>query len=550
MALLRCVGATRGQVGRGVLLEALVVGVLASAVGVAAGAGLAAAVAAVVARTDAPIALDVLVVPPVAVVVGLVLGTLVTVAAAAAPARAATRVAPLAALRPSAPAAVRSRAGLVRLVLGLAVLVPSTVAMALSARSGSLTPAVGAGALSFLGFLLIAQRLVPAVVALAGAPFGRLGGVPARLAAGNASRNPRRTAATATALVIGVTLTTAMVVGAASTRASAADAIEAAYPTDVVVQGPDGVGAEVLDALRGLEQVAAVAAVDDVQVVDAAGNGFPLTGVDPAAAREVVRSQQRSPVPAQGQVVLSTSAAATLGVGDGGRLQVRADPGTGEPATGPQVELVVRVAAGTEQFAVATAADVRRAAPDARPTGAWVRLREGLSAEQEGAAVDAVTDVVAGALPASDVSGVVALRSSLDQLLTTMLLIVTGLLAVAVVIALIGVGNTLALSVVERRQESGLLRALGLTRGQLRALLAWEALLVAGVAGVVGVVLGTGYGLAGTSSVLAAEAPVVLDVPWLQVAGIVVVAALAGVLASVLPARRAANTPPVAAIAD
>ena len=131
-----------------------------------------------------------------------------------------------------------------------------------------------------------------------------------------------------------------------------------------------------------------------------------------------------------------------------------------------------------------------------------------------------------------------------------MLLVVTGLLAVAVVIALIGVGNTLALSVVERRQESGLLRALGLTRRQLRALLAWEALLVAGVAAVIGVALGTGYGLAGTASVLVRETPVQLTVPWLQVTGIVVVAAAAGVLASVLPARRAARTPPVAAIAD
>ncbi|NIZ90191.1 ABC transporter permease [Kineosporiaceae bacterium B12] len=195
-----------------------------------------------------------------------------------------------------------------------------------------------------------------------------------------------------------------------------------------------------------------------------------------------------------------------------------------------------------------TAADLRRLDGAAAVTVVWVRLADAGDRAQE-RAVDAVTDVVTDSLPSSSVSGVVAERSSYDQLLRTFLLVVTGLLGVAVVIALLGVGNTLALSVVERRQESGLLRALGLTRGQLRAQLAWEALLVAGVAAVLGVVLGSGYGLAGTAAVLSAEAPVVLALPWAQLAGIVAVAAGAGVLASVLPARRAARTSPVAAIA-
>jgi putative ABC transport system permease protein len=127
--------------------------------------------------------------------------------------------------------------------------------------------------------------------------------------------------------------------------------------------------------------------------------------------------------------------------------------------------------------------------------------------------------------------------------------VVTGLLGVAVLIALIGVGNTLALSVVERRQESGLLRALGLTRRQLRGLLAWEAVLVAGVAAVLGVLVGGVYGLVGVASALSEVGEVQISVPWLQIAAIVVVATAAGLLASVLPARRAAMTPPVAAIA-
>ena len=126
---------------------------------------------------------------------------------------------------------------------------------------------------------------------------------------------------------------------------------------------------------------------------------------------------------------------------------------------------------------------------------------------------------------------------------------VLALLAVAVLIALVGIGNTLGLSVLERRQESGLLRALGLTRGQLRASLGWEALLLAGVATSVGVLLGSGYGLAGVVVLLGADAPVVRVWPTARIALIAAIALLAGWLASLLPATRAAKVPPAAALA-
>ncbi|WP_432526217.1 ABC transporter permease [Kineococcus mangrovi] len=550
LALLRCVGADRGQVGRGVLLEAAAVGLLASAAGVLAGCGLAAAVAGLAGRAGSPLPLGDVVVPPTAVATGLVLGTVVTVVAAAAPARAATRVAPLAALRPVPAAPVGSRAGLLRLVAGLVLAVPATAALVLLAGRGDLLPAVGAGAVSFLGFLLLAQRLVPAAVALAGRPFRRLGGVPARLAAGNAVRNPRRTAATATALVIGVTLTTAMVVGTASTRSSAAAGIDASYPTDVVVTSPQALDAAAVAAVRGTGHVAAMTLVDSLSLTTADGSqGLSVTGVDPAEAAGVVRSQGRTPLPRDGELVVSRQWAQETGTADGSTLTLhRVEESTGS-ATGPGVPFRVRVAVRSSAGATVTTADARRLDPALAPTGAWVRLLDG-DTDEQAAATDDVSEALARVLPSSDVAGIASVRNSLDEVLTTMLLVVTGLLAVAVLIALIGVGNTLALSVLERRQESGLLRALGLTRRQLRALLAWEALLVAGVAAVLGVVLGTGYGLAGTASVLVRQTPVQLTVPWLQVAGIVVVATAAGVLASVLPARRAARTPPVAAIAD
>ncbi|MQA35863.1 FtsX-like permease family protein [Modestobacter roseus] len=191
-------------------------------------------------------------------------------------------------------------------------------------------------------------------------------------------------------------------------------------------------------------------------------------------------------------------------------------------------------------------ADLQALVPDAVQDTVWLRLADDID---QTAAIDDVTDLAGAAVPTAFVTGLASERAAINEVVDVLLLVVTGLLGVAVLIALIGVGNTLALSVVERRQESGLLRALGLTRRQLRALLAWEAVLVAGVAAVIGVLVGGAYGAAGAASALGEVGEVVVSVPWLQVAAIVVVATVAGLLASVLPARRAAKTPPVAAIA-
>ena len=179
----------------------------------------------------------------------------------------------------------------------------------------------------------------------------------------------------------------------------------------------------------------------------------------------------------------------------------------------------------------------------------WIRLVDGLDADARGDAYDAIAEAAADVAPNSYAQSATEQRDSFDKLVNTLLLIVTGLLGVAVVIAVIGVGNTIALSVVERRQESGLLRALGLTRAQLRWMLLCEAVLIAGVASVLGMVLGTAYGLLGTSAALAGEANLKVDIPWQQLLLILVVATAAGALASVLPSRRAARTSPVAAIA-
>ncbi|CAA9299273.1 MAG: ABC transporter, fused permease protein [uncultured Friedmanniella sp.] len=539
LALLRCVGATARQVRRSVLGEALATGLVSSAVGVAAGIGLAALISAV-AGSNSAIPLSGVSVPLYAVLAGMLVGTVVTVLAALAPARAATRVAPLAALRPVDPAPLRSRPGVLRLVFGLLLAVPGTALLVGGAVMQEVLVALPGGVVSFLGIVLLAQRAVPPVVAAAGRLAGRVGGVPARLAAGNATRNPRRTAATATALLIGVTLTSAFVGAAASTRATATAGLDAEFPTDVVVQGfSDDLPTSLPGALTDLEPVTRTAPVIAADVTDPDGQPFYAHGVDATAAGAVLRSTDETVLPRPGEVVLPEWASQAYSVRDGDTLTL-----TGQGRSLPLRVLVT----GEDQAPLLDAGDLRSLAAEPGLSEVWVLLSE-TDPDAQVAGVDEVTDLVGETAPEAQVTGLVTMRIELDEILDVLLLVVTGLLAVAVVIALIGVGNTLALSVVERRQENGLLRALGLTRGQLRGLLAWEAVLVAGVASALGVVVGGSYGLIGAASVLGEVGDIVLDVPWLQVGAIVVVATLAGLLASVLPARRAARTSPVAAIA-
>ncbi|MCZ2846393.1 ABC transporter permease [Modestobacter sp. VKM Ac-2978] len=536
LALLRCVGATARQVRRSVLGEAVLTGLAASVLGVLAGIGLAAAISAVVSGMDSPIPLSGLSVPPSTVLIGLAVGTVTTLIAALAPARAATRVAPLAALRPTDPAPLRSRGGVARLVTGLLLAVAGIALMVLGVTEAQVLVALGGIVLSSLGLLLLAQRAVPPIVAAAGRLLGRLGGLPARLATGNATRNPRRTAATATALLIGVTLTTAMVVGASSTRATAQEGLAAQYPTDVTINTwGDAVPSSLQQQLASVDGVVATTSLATGVVTDPEGYDLRITGVDPAAARPVLRSTSTT-LPEVGQIVVPEYYPENSPEVWGGPVTLTSED---------RSLTLTPVVGGTNDWLV-NDADLQALVPEAAVDTMWLRLAD--DADQT-AVIDEIAEVTGNGLPSAFVTGLASERAILDQIVDALLLIVTGLLGVAVLIALIGVGNTLALSVVERRQESGLLRALGLTRGQLRALLAWEAVLVAGVAAVLGVLVGSAYGLVGTAAMLSGFGEVVIAVPWLQVGAIVLVATVAGLLASVLPARRAAKTPPVAAIA-
>ena len=556
LALLRCVGADSRQLHASVVTEAVLLGVLASLGGVLAGVGLAQAALTLLTRANPGVPLPPTVpVSPTVVAVPVAVGLLVTVLAALAPARAATHVSPLAALAPLDAPRRRERAGRARLVGAVALTVGGLAGLGVGVRIASqddvlagLAAGLLGGAASFTGLLLSATSWLPRVLALAGRVLARLGGPTARLAVANTLRNPRRTATTSSALLIGVTLVTLMSTGAAGARQAFETELDASYPVDVVIDGQGGPGGGSGDVLRPAA-VAAVRAVDGVGAVIEVASA-PVTvqtgrqrtqtevfGVGKQAAA-VLRAPEALAGVTEGSVVVPQQLAGQLPtLRDGDRALLHAGDA--------QALLTVAVADVPSDGVLVTPGTLARLAPHAPVTRVWIALDGTKAASQ---VVPAVQDAVADA--GVRVTGAAVRRAMVESVIDTLLAIVVGLLGVAVVIALIGVTNTLSLSVIERRRESATLRAIGLTRGQLRAMLAVEGVLIAGTGAVLGLVLGTVYGWVGVATVLPALAGEAgLVVPWRDLGLVLAISLVAGLLASVLPARSAVRTPPVAALA-
>jgi len=553
LALLRCVGAVRGQLRRSVLVEAGILGLGASAVGVLLGTGVAQAALAVLGRVqdDMPLP-DYVSVTPVVVLVPVLVGTVVTVLAALVPARAATRVAPVAALRPVDVPDVATRAGRLRLAFAALLFAGGTGLLVLAVVGAKASPgdamellALGilGGALSFVGVLVGAVFWVPRAVALVGRLLGRAGPT-ARLAAANTVRNPRRTAATSTALLIGVTLVALMSTGAASARTSMAAELDTHYKVDIELTSDDlGYGTTIADGV--LQSVADVRGVEDAVEVPAmqvqvGDQWYTAYSVTPEVA-SVLRDQRIVDALRDDQVVVThvgpTEPQRAVRVDGSSGLRV----GDGEATV--RLHVIESTTYGEAAYLTPTTFDAIAAGPVDRTT-IWARIASDADASQ---VLDEVRDAVSDQPLA--VESPVATRAQYEQVIDTLLAIVIGLLAVAVVIALVGVANTLSLSVIERRRESATLRAIGLTRRRLRLSLAAEGMLIAGVGAVFGILLGVLYGWAGASIAFGALGDAELVVPWRDVAAIVAIALGAGLLASVLPARSAVRTPPVAALA-
>ncbi|ASK64901.1 ABC transporter permease [Brachybacterium avium] len=551
LALLRTLGASRSQVRGVVLRESLGVGLLGAVLGVLGGHLLVQAALAAAAGIGWLEGVMVVPLSVLTVLVPVLAGVLITLLASLAPMRAATRVAPLQALRPAPPArrrglGVRGVLGLVAIVLGIAALTGGTAL----ARSGYAAPGVLAamlgGVISFTGVLLILVVLTRPLSALASRVVGRIGGLPARIAGANVARNPRRSAATISALLIGTTLMTMMAVGARTAEATLTSELDSRRPIDLVIS----TGEMPQDAP---EQIAAIAGMDSAHA-SARGDldvGVPepmtLYAVTPETLRETSHRPEMAEQLDDGTVLLGQERAERFGLEDGQVLELQG-------ADGSLHELRVQVDANLQMSMVTPATLEGLLGAQTSPVvladfaDRGSEAREGVDLRE---IMDAVSEVTAGS-GYSEVSVVAggAERESYGQILAILLGITVALLAVAVLVALVGVANTLSLGVVERTGENALLRALGTTRRQMRAMLGWEGILLALVGAVLGLALGSLYGVLGINALLGSTFPVSITVPWVQLGLVLVLAVLAGALASVLPGRTAARTAPAAALAD
>lgn len=532
-ALLRCVGATRRQILRSVRVEAVALGLVSATLGLVAGTGLGYGLVAL-AKGALPSGSMAFPVPSLRWYAGaLVTGLLVTVIAAWLPIRRVVRVNPLAALRPDDSTSVHTGAGRLRVLLGLAAVAAGVALLALSISASNAVSMVLGGVASFSGVLLLGPVLVPALIRAVGVLVGPVAGAPARLATQNAVRNPRRTAATTASLLVGVTLTTAVLVGLASSRSAVDEDLDKDYPVDVTLTGTDApLAADVVDRVRAAPGVSSAVALNGVAVSVTGAGRLPVLA--PSAVDGVVRGGPGMAAPRPGEIWLPRDLMDDLE--DGERVTVQANGGS--------VQLRVRGGDGWGEAAVVAPSTLASLTSTPEPWAVWVRADEGADAEDLGGDLDALAQ-------SADADLVNALRER--SWVTLQLDILTGtvvaLLGIAVVIALIGIGNTLGLSVLERGRENALLRALGLTRRQLRATLAAEALLLSVVATVLGTVIGVAFAWVAVEALVQRAvdtAPMVL--PWGQLGLVVLVAGVAGLLSALLPARRASRIAPAAGL--
>ncbi|MDL4813817.1 ABC transporter permease [Actinomadura opuntiae] len=556
MALLRCVGATRRQVFGGVVTEAFAVGLVGSALGILAGAGLGAGAVAVMTRLTDKVRMDGLALSARTIAIGLAVGVAVTVVSALLPARAATRVAPVAALRAELePGGGRFRLGPVRTVLavllgaaGLALGVLGSVNMA-KGQAAMYTVAL-AGAVFFLAVVTAMPVLVRPLGRVAGFVPARLGGVPGRLAVENARRSPRRTATTTIALTVGIGLMSLFAVVAASGKATSAQKLAEQYPAEFQVQARTGDGGGrapdgLTEALKRRPEFSNVFEVlaEDGKVDGKTTNVASLTGtalgtvlkprlVDGSASALTAAGLK------PGTAIVEKRIAEAHGLSAGRTVRVRTAHGT----VPVKITAVYSTSATTLGALLVPEADFARYFGSPDDSAIYIKDRDGVPAETARRAVEAA----ARPYPAAKVYSSAEFEKSVSDAIDMMLMIFGGLLGLAIVIALFGIANTLTLSVVERTRESALLRALGLTRRQLRRMLSVEALVMAVIGAFTGVVLGVVFGWAATNAM---EDGAIFSLPYLQVTGFVLLAGAAGTLAAVLPARRAARASIVESLA-
>ncbi|CAL9481517.1 hypothetical protein SUDANB176_03058 [Streptomyces sp. enrichment culture] len=536
LALMRAVGASRRQVTRSVLIEAFVVGAVAAVAGLAAGVGIGVGLRSLMGTLEATVPDGPLVVSPGTVGTAFAVGILVTMLAAWLPGRRAAKIPPVAAMS-SVHAQATTKSLVLRNTLG-ALFSAAGVAVVLAATTmdGSDGQApMGLGAVLLIIGVFILTPLLSRPLIAAAAPVLRVFGVSGKLARQNSLRNPRRTAATASALMIGLTLITGMTVMAGSLQKSIDKMAAAAIEADYVVSMANGNGLSP-DVERKLKEAGDVTATSPMRNAPSRIDGETefLTGVDGSTIGGLTELKVEDGAFEVGgaRVVVDHDTAASHGWKAGSDFTVAYEDGEKQ-------ELTVAGVYEANEMIRGIMIDTATLAPHtAEPADMLVMVKTA-----DGAS-DAVKDRLEKALgtnPAIKVQDKKDLSNEIAQMFTLMLNMVYGLLAMAVIVAVLGVINTLAMSVFERSQEIGMLRAIGLDRKGVKRMVRLESLVISLFGGVLGIGLGVFFGWAAGQLLGTRMATYELVLPWGRMAVFLLLAAAVGVLAALWPARRAAR---------
>ncbi|WP_060887379.1 ABC transporter permease [Streptomyces caniscabiei] len=557
IGLMRAIGSSRGQVNRSVLVEALLLGVFGSILGVAGGVGLAIGLMKLMSATGMNLSTDDLTVAWTTPAVGLLLGIVVTVLAAYVPARRAGKVSPMAALR-DAGAPLDAKAGLVRAVIGLLLTGAGGYCLYLAsaadkASEGSMW--LGGGVvLSLIGFVVIGPLLAGAVVRVLGAVVLRAFGPVGRMAERNALRNPRRTGATGAALMIGLALVACLSVVGSSMVASATDQLDKTVGTDFIIQSDTGqlITPQAVEAARSADGIKSVTEYKWTQADFTTPDGKTLKGTaitaaDPSYATDLATEVVAGKLPdayRPDSMSVHEKFAEDHDIRLGSKIAVAFKDGrTADLTVRAITSSDVVIDAGAMYTSIDTMAKYVPA--DRMPLDQllFASAKEGQDAAAYKSLKAALHDY-----PQYEVRDQTdykeALKGQIDQLLN----MIYGLLALAIIVAILGVVNTLALSVVERTREIGLMRAIGLSRRQLRRMIRLESVVIALFGALLGLGLGMGWG-ATAQQLLALEGLKVLDIPWPTIIGVFIGSAFVGLFAALVPAFRAGRMNVLNAIA-
>lgn len=543
IGLMRAIGASRSQIVKSVIAEAALVGILASAVGLGIGILLAAGLKALLAGLGIDIPAGATQVLPRTIILCLGVGTFVTIAASVLPSRKASRISPMQALRstgsdPMKQLGRRSTIGVVITAVGIGSLL-----YGLFGNVGNPTLFVGIGALVvFLGVAALGPVIARPVSRVLAAPLPKLKGMVGVLARENAVRNPRRTASTAAALMIGVALVGFITIFAASIKNSIATAVDSAFTADFVVAakggGPPSLSGFSPDLAQKIKEVPGVGASSGLRFAGAElqGKGVFVIASDPATSTQLFDVKPESGDFKQlgiNDVAVSSDRMKKEGWVLGQRISAKFPKGAST--------LKISAVFGMGQQAGLSDYFISLAGYDAHYTQqldsqVYAKVADDANPRVVGREIKKILKEYPTA-ELLDQEQFKATRSGqVDQILN----LIYALLALAVVIALIGIANTLGLSIVERTNELGLLRAVGMTRRQLRSAIRWESVIIALLGTALGLVIAVFFGWALVTA-LRDQGLSGFVAPIDRLAVIVVLAGFAGVLAAILPARRAAR---------